>query len=65
MSRVSGPVLQYYKIAARGCDGIYVFLFWYCVFRINSTVQIVEHKEAFRTSNALEIMRGYDILSLF
>ncbi|XP_042013889.1 adenylyltransferase and sulfurtransferase MOCS3-like [Salvia splendens] len=29
---------------------------------INSTVQIVEHKEAFRTSNALEIMRGYDIV---
>ncbi|KAL1540969.1 Adenylyltransferase and sulfurtransferase MOCS3 [Salvia divinorum] len=29
---------------------------------INSTVQIVEHKEAFRTSNALEIMREYDIV---
>ncbi|XP_057781007.1 adenylyltransferase and sulfurtransferase MOCS3 [Salvia miltiorrhiza] len=29
---------------------------------INSTVQIVEHKEAFRTSNALEIMRDYDIV---
>ncbi|PIN14020.1 Molybdopterin synthase sulfurylase [Handroanthus impetiginosus] len=29
---------------------------------INSTVQIVEHKEAFRTSNALEIMRKYDIV---
>ncbi|KAH6814418.1 co-factor for nitrate [Perilla frutescens var. frutescens] len=29
---------------------------------INSTAQIVEHKEAFRTSNALEIMREYDIV---
>ncbi|KAL2470707.1 Adenylyltransferase and sulfurtransferase MOCS3 [Abeliophyllum distichum] len=29
---------------------------------INSTVQIVEHKEAFRTSNALEIMSKYDIV---
>ncbi|KAK6145137.1 hypothetical protein DH2020_021957 [Rehmannia glutinosa] len=29
---------------------------------INSSVQIVEHKEAFRTSNALEIMRKYDIV---
>ncbi|GFQ00121.1 adenylyltransferase and sulfurtransferase mocs3 [Phtheirospermum japonicum] len=29
---------------------------------INSTVQIVEHKEAFRTSNALEIMKKYDIV---
>ncbi|GER54561.1 adenylyltransferase and sulfurtransferase MOCS3 [Striga asiatica] len=29
---------------------------------INSTVQVVEHKEAFRTSNALEIMREYDIV---
>lgn len=27
--------------------------------RINSTVEIVEHKEAFRTTNALEIMRKY------
>ncbi|KAK4482979.1 hypothetical protein RD792_010153 [Penstemon davidsonii] len=29
---------------------------------INSTVQIVEHKEAFRTSNAVEIMSKYDIV---
>ncbi|KAL0286386.1 UNVERIFIED_CONTAM: Adenylyltransferase and sulfurtransferase MOCS3 [Sesamum angustifolium] len=29
---------------------------------INSTVQIVEHREAFRTSNALEIVRKYDIV---
>ncbi|CAA0842446.1 Adenylyltransferase and sulfurtransferase MOCS3 [Striga hermonthica] len=29
---------------------------------INSTVQVVEHKEAFHTSNALEIMRKYDIV---
>ncbi|XP_073305900.1 adenylyltransferase and sulfurtransferase MOCS3 [Primulina huaijiensis] len=29
---------------------------------INSTVQIVEHKEALRTSNALEIMNKYDIV---
>lgn len=29
---------------------------------INSTVQIVEHKEALRTSNALEIMRKYDVV---
>ncbi|KAF8414141.1 hypothetical protein HHK36_002140 [Tetracentron sinense] len=29
---------------------------------INSTVQIVEHKEALRTSNALEIMNEYDIV---
>ncbi|XP_051143649.1 adenylyltransferase and sulfurtransferase MOCS3 [Andrographis paniculata] len=29
---------------------------------INSSVQIEEHKEAFRTSNALEIMRKYDIV---
>lgn len=29
---------------------------------INSSVRIVEHKEAFRTSNALEIMREYDIV---
>ncbi|CAA3001413.1 adenylyltransferase and sulfurtransferase MOCS3 [Olea europaea subsp. europaea] len=29
---------------------------------INSTVQIVEHKEAFCTSNALEIMNKYDIV---
>lgn len=29
---------------------------------INSTVEIVEHKEAFRTTNALEIMRKYDIV---
>lgn len=29
---------------------------------INSSVQIVEHKEAFRVSNALEIMREYDIV---
>ncbi|KAL0460442.1 UNVERIFIED_CONTAM: Adenylyltransferase and sulfurtransferase MOCS3 [Sesamum latifolium] len=29
---------------------------------INSTVQILEHREAFRTSNALEIVRKYDIV---
>ncbi|KAI3847778.1 hypothetical protein MKX03_009761 [Papaver bracteatum] len=29
---------------------------------INSTIQIEEHKEAFRTSNALEIMSKYDIV---
>ncbi|KAL7124566.1 hypothetical protein ABFS83_14G056900 [Erythranthe nasuta] len=29
---------------------------------INSTVRIVEHKEAFRTSNALDIMKKYDIV---
>ncbi|GFZ21943.1 co-factor for nitrate, reductase and xanthine dehydrogenase 5 [Actinidia rufa] len=29
---------------------------------INSTIQIVEHKEALRTSNALEILRKYDIV---
>ncbi|KZV57827.1 hypothetical protein F511_21637 [Dorcoceras hygrometricum] len=29
---------------------------------INSTVQIIEHKEAFRTSNALEIMSKYDVV---
>ncbi|XP_023553239.1 adenylyltransferase and sulfurtransferase MOCS3 [Cucurbita pepo subsp. pepo] len=29
---------------------------------INSTVQIVEHKEALRTSNALEIFSKYDII---
>ncbi|XP_059666439.1 adenylyltransferase and sulfurtransferase MOCS3 [Cornus florida] len=29
---------------------------------INSTVQIVEHKEALRTSNALEILSKYDIV---
>ncbi|CAK9163906.1 unnamed protein product [Ilex paraguariensis] len=29
---------------------------------VNSTIQIVEHKEAFRTSNALEIMSKYDIV---
>lgn len=29
---------------------------------INSTAQIVEHKVAFRTSNALDIMREYDIV---
>ncbi|XVF03796.1 hypothetical protein REPUB_Repub05bG0023900 [Reevesia pubescens] len=29
---------------------------------INSTIQIVEHKEALRTSNALEIMGQYDIV---
>lgn len=27
--------------------------------RINSTIQILEHKEALRTSNALEIMSKY------
>ncbi|KAK9269565.1 hypothetical protein L1049_001341 [Liquidambar formosana] len=29
---------------------------------INSTIEIVEHKEAFRTSNALEILSKYDIV---
>lgn len=29
---------------------------------INSTIQIVEYKEALRTSNALEILRKYDIV---
>lgn len=29
---------------------------------INSCVQVVEHKEAFRTTNALEIMEKYDIV---
>ncbi|EPS61089.1 hypothetical protein M569_13711, partial [Genlisea aurea] len=29
---------------------------------INSSVKIVEHKEAFTTSNALEIMRRYDVV---
>ncbi|KAL7217902.1 hypothetical protein ACSBR2_011183 [Camellia fascicularis] len=29
---------------------------------INSTIQIVEHKEALRTSNALEILSKYDIV---
>ncbi|XWS11259.1 hypothetical protein CRYUN_Cryun38cG0068700 [Craigia yunnanensis] len=29
---------------------------------INSTIQIVEHKEALRTSNALEILSQYDIV---
>ncbi|KAK3030021.1 hypothetical protein RJ639_038120 [Escallonia herrerae] len=29
---------------------------------INSTLQIVEHKEALRTSNALEIMSKYDVV---
>ncbi|EOY12250.1 Co-factor for nitrate, reductase and xanthine dehydrogenase 5 [Theobroma cacao] len=29
---------------------------------INSTIQIVEHKEALRTSNALEILSQYDII---
>ncbi|KAG8371692.1 hypothetical protein BUALT_Bualt13G0114700 [Buddleja alternifolia] len=29
---------------------------------INSSIQLVEHKEAFRTSNALEIMSKYDIV---
>ncbi|OWM85868.1 adenylyltransferase and sulfurtransferase MOCS3 [Punica granatum] len=29
---------------------------------VNSTIQIVEHKEALRTSNALEIMSKYDIV---
>ncbi|KAL8516598.1 hypothetical protein ACS0TY_015022 [Phlomoides rotata] len=29
---------------------------------INSTIQIVEHKEAFRTLNALDIMRKYDVV---
>lgn len=31
----------------------------YLILRINSTVEIVEHKEAFRTTNALEIMKKY------
>lgn len=29
---------------------------------INSTIQIVEHQEALRTSNALEILSQYDII---
>ncbi|XP_052178727.1 adenylyltransferase and sulfurtransferase MOCS3 [Diospyros lotus] len=29
---------------------------------INSTIQIVEHKEALRTSNALEILSKYDVI---
>lgn len=32
----------------------------FIVFSINSTVQIVEHREALRTSNALEILSKYD-----
>jgi hypothetical protein len=32
-----------------------IFVFW----RINSTIQIVEHQEALRTSNALEILSQY------
>lgn len=33
--------------------------FSFVKLRINSTIQIVEFKEALRTSNALEILRKY------
>lgn len=35
---------------------------WDGDFSINSSLEVIEHKEALRTSNALEIMSKYDVI---
>lgn len=40
-----------------------VLIYLFVRFRINSSTQIVEHREAFRTSNALEIVSKYGLVT--